>query len=1001
MNPKAAFSGPSSRRRNKIDRRQYQSCDRCRKGRRGCDADSLGIDPFGRSEPTTSSQIRRRGCSRCQKFNKECTFEWLRSIPRQVLPRRLKPKPNPSEQRFRDQPGFNAVIPSADLSPTNNAQQPEKTGTGTKFHDDLNLDNDLDGFPLPDIGLPLAVDNWIGSIPRPTLSGQTAAESFSGTARDFVSSNLFDQSGFSGDQFHGTKSTGRSSDPTVWVQNNEHTGQIYIDSSHDQIFDTLWVGEAHPSSQSDPRMPIPTIDGIQTTSLEDQNNLLGLEYHQNMGWFPTATSPSICTVDAELLTNCVATQHCPTINMQEHRLADKSNKITISNDLMRIYFDTLENALECWIDIETCPYRIETDVGLRSYTVKEQTSVSSFSTTLYNRVHRLDATFSKQRSRPLSRAEDSGSSEALKLAIMAFACQWSHSSRSSSTNLNEKTLALTDEDHAVELPPTSDFEVSDTQEFERLLRLSVWHESQRCLKRWRYCGSFRVIFASIVLFCSQQPLDEDEPKEFGENHLGPFASQDLGAGKSEHSSLDCLEDQLNSSAPSSNSPAQVFANQRIPDLTLFSSSFSGHEGLQHLEIGLHQLLTWRRSIISSHLHKHKGGFHTETTEVPCDSNALPGSQDLSDFNRFFWLGVMCDTTSSVLNQRSLIIPDNETFISSDGVTRLDMDSITTTTFGASRWRIDVDHHHPSNRMIQSVDIWGSYLLDADRIWQRSLVAMENLSTSQLKSKKIKQGVPLKLLFWRKVGKLQNMISSHEQQPMSSPTPTEVENAIKEALAVHQYWTVNYGEFFTACTREHLNLSIQSRSWYLVLVLGWNMACLILAQYIDFVDRNDMSEKLGQSLRGSSALTNELKKTSAYAIAEAAGVSSCLPTTSSSLSAGEDASLAADTSATKSSHPVLLGQSAIHSDPQTEKVVKALEIASEILLDWLRQWRSPAVGDYVPHLSWLYTSTSSDEISRHCISCINALNLLRSKSDVARLTAEHLIVRYSLLNVATR
>lgn len=252
---------------------------------------------------------------------------------------------------------------------------------------------------------------------------------------------------------------------------------------------------------------------------------------------------------------------------------------------------------------------------------------------------------------------------------------------------------------------------------------------------------------------------------------------------------------------------------------------------------------------------------------------------------------------------------------------------------------------------------------------------------------IKHGVPLKMLFWRKVGKLQNMISAHEQRPTSPPTPTEVENAIKEALAVHQYWIANYGEFFTSCTREHSNLSIQSQSWYLVLVLGWNMACLILARHIDFVDRNAMSERLGQSLRDSSALTNELMKVSVYAIAKGAGVSS--------LSAEEDASLAAGRRTTRS------GKSAILSDPHTAKVVKALEIASEILLHWLRQWRSPVADDCVPHLSWLYTNTSSDEISRHCVSCINALDLLKSKSDVARLTAKHLAVRYSLLNVATK
>jgi hypothetical protein len=1010
MDPRTASSGPTSCRRDRTDRRQYQSCDRCRKGRRRCDAVRLGIDPFGRSEHIATSQIRRPGCSGCQKFNKECTFEWLRLIPRQVLPRRLNTKPKPSEQRFQYQPGFDGVFPFADLSPTLHTQQPEKINTRPSFHDELDLDTGLDGLSFPEDGLPLAADYWLGSTLRPTSSGQTAAESFSGAAHDFVSPKLFDQSGFSRDQFHGVNSTEESVEPAVWVQNNDCTDQTQRDSGRDQIFETLWADQTQlgPSRQSDLGMTIPTIDGIQATSLEDQNDLVELEHHQNelqdpfSGWFPTPASQSSRTADAELLTNRVAAQYWPTISMQEHRLADESNRIAISNDLMKIYCDSLENALECWIDRAACPYRIETDVGLRSHAVNDQTISSSISKTLYNRVYRLDAVFSKQRPRPLTSAENFGSSKALKLAIMAFACQWSHSPPSSSTNLRETTWALIDEDYAVKPRRMSDFEASEAHEFERLLRLSVWHESQRCLSRWRSCGSFRVILASIILFCTQQPLDEDESKYLCENHLEPIASQDLGAGKSMHSNPGyCLGDQLDSSAPSSNTTAQVLVNKSFPDLSLFSSSLHDHEGLQHLEISLRHLLTWRKSIITSHPHTQKGNFHTAATEAPCNVNASPGSQYLSDFNLLFWLGVMTDTTSSVLNQRSLIIPDTETFTDSSGVTRLELDSVTCANFGALYRRPDVEDHQPPEGMTHPVNIWGSYLVDADRIWRRSLVSTENLSTSQFKSEMIKRGVPLKILFWRKVGKLQNMISAHEQQPTSPPTPTEVENAIKEALNVHQYWIVNYGEFFTSCTREHSNLSIQSQSWYLVLVLGWNMACLILARCIDFVDRNAISERLGQSLRGSSALTSELMKASVYAIAEAAGVSSYLPTTSSSFSAEEDAPLAAGKSTTKPSYPTMLGQSAILSDPHTAKVIKALETASEILLDWLRQWRSPAAGDCVPHLSWLYANTSSDEISRYCVSCITALDLLKSKSDVARLTAEHLIIRYSLLNDATR
>ena len=279
MDQRAASSDASSRRRGRTNRRQYQSCDRCRKGRRGCDAVSLGIGPFSPSDLTTSSQIKHRGCSGCKKFNKECTFEWLRSIPLQDLPRRLQTKPKPSEQRFRDQPGFDATFPSANLPPTYNAQQPEKADTGTNSHDELDLNIDLDCPSLPEDGFPLTADYWLGSILRPTLPGHIAVECFSGAACDPGLPELFDQSSFSRDQLHGVKSTGESGDLAVWVQNNNRTGQTYKDSGHDQFLETLWVDETYPLRQSDPGMQIITIDEIQETSLEDQNDLLELEHY--------------------------------------------------------------------------------------------------------------------------------------------------------------------------------------------------------------------------------------------------------------------------------------------------------------------------------------------------------------------------------------------------------------------------------------------------------------------------------------------------------------------------------------------------------------------------------------------------------------------------------------------------------------------------------------------------------------------------------------------------
>ena len=987
MNPQAGPSKPITLRRDRTDRRQYQSCDRCRKARRGCDAVSLGIDPFDRGDLTPSSHTRRHGCSRCKNLNQECTFDWLKSIPRQVLPRRLTEKRKLSEQSSRDRP-----CPVGVFSSTRIASQPESSDTGINV-DDVDTDLGLEALSVPVYGLPLTVDHQLRSIWPPTLLDQANAESFFDGMYGFVSvQELGQDDAFGGQgQSYGPKSTAVREEPAFWIEDdNDRIVQTRERFGHDQAIETAWGDERYSSQQGSSGLPISVVGEIEEFSFEGQHDLPEVETYQNeqrdpfLGGYLSASSAESRTTEAQLPTSLNETRRWPTMSMQEHRLADKSNKITISNDLMKIYCESLENALECWIDRETCPYRSETDIASRSHIVADRGRLPSISTTLYNRVCKLDAAFSRQRPRSLTRAEDSGSSKALKLSVMAFASQWSRTSRSLSSDMNEKTPALTSEhNHAVEPPPNSDFEASGAQEFEHLLRVSVWHESQRCLGRWRHCGSFRVILASIVLFCTHPPLDEDEWNDLPENDLDPFTSQDLEARTAVRTSLGPLGDQLTSSAPSSNATGQDVTNKLIPNLFFYSSSFYGYEGSQHLEIALGHLLDWRKAIQSSRQHQEQGS----------SSYSSPGSHYLIDFNLIFWLGVMCDTTRSVINQRSLIMPDTETFTSFSRATRSDFNSVMPTTLGTSSWRPGRDGRlsHPQETT-RSVDIWGSYFLDIDRLWRRNLATTGKLTTSELRSQTLQRSVPLKLLFWRKVGRLQTMISSREGHP-TLPTPTEIENAIKEALAVHQYWTANYSGFFTACIKEHSDLSFQFQSWYLVLVLGWNLACIILARCIDFIDGNEMSERLGQSLRATSVLTCELRRTSAYAIAEAAKVSYCPPI---STVQENDPSTPALLSAT-SSHPALLGKSALLADPHTEKVVKALEMATETLLDCLRQWRYPAPSDSAPHLSWLYTNTSSDEISRHCVSCINALDLLKCKSDASRLTTKHLIARYRLVN----
>lgn len=75
-------------------RTQFHSCDRCRQGRRACDAAKRGINPFPME--ATNQQQRSSGqqlaCSHCERANKACTFTWLRQRTRGQLPESIKRK---------------------------------------------------------------------------------------------------------------------------------------------------------------------------------------------------------------------------------------------------------------------------------------------------------------------------------------------------------------------------------------------------------------------------------------------------------------------------------------------------------------------------------------------------------------------------------------------------------------------------------------------------------------------------------------------------------------------------------------------------------------------------------------------------------------------------------------------------------------------------------------------------------------------------------------------
>jgi hypothetical protein len=116
----------------------------------------------------------------------------------------------------------------------------------------------------------------------------------------------------------------------------------------------------------------------------------------------------------------------------EYRLASSTHKSFISENLMKIYHDSMENALSCWLTEKTCPY----DVEVQPYVQKARTRKNSMDTEwgplwsnrICERVCNLDKAAGSLRGRLLTPSEDRAVDKALRKTIMSFATQWAHSS---------------------------------------------------------------------------------------------------------------------------------------------------------------------------------------------------------------------------------------------------------------------------------------------------------------------------------------------------------------------------------------------------------------------------------------------------------------------------------------------------------------------------------------------------------------------------------------------
>ncbi|ETN41610.1 uncharacterized protein HMPREF1541_03546 [Cyphellophora europaea CBS 101466] len=581
----------------------------------------------------------------------------------------------------------------------------------------------------------------------------------------------------------------------------------------------------------------------------------------------------------------------------DDELAQATSKRHISSQLVKIYSGSLEHALRCWTTEEHSPWGYASSASFSRHR-----SSSDSPPSYLRRIKFLDQISQPLRGKNLSIEEAKLASTSLKLAIMSFASQWTRISPSAERQSPSSPFdALSDD--SVDLG------------FERLMQQSLWHEARRYVKACASINTFHSIFAQMVFALVQRP------------HLPAHETAAL------------------SDDPTTSPPLGTMQ----PD----------EERPTYLEQALRHLLEWRRhmrKIISAPV---QSGSERKIAEYQL-SLQQTANQMQEPFEAIFWLGIMCDTTSAALNERPVVISDDDLlpvpqasilppveYAPFPGETGSDSDSET------SHSRDDPNTSSRSSGPAPT-NVW-----DIDAMRHRPRLSAPTSAEAILK-----EGIQPKVLLWRKLGALKKLMKHPQDQRV-------MEQHIGSTLQAAEFWKSTYGPFMQQCINTHHQLSFNVQSWYIILAGHFHLACLLVADCIDHIDNQGWSLEGPRAARQSSYTTLKLAQVSAYSVADIAAVStSTHPMDTSSF--GSDRLL----------HDAI-SSSALLSEPWTDVLTESFSKTFQKMYTWLSCWKGrPTIFVNTNELSWLGSNTDASDLAMKCAACVDALDVLGRKSDQA-------------------
>lgn len=419
-------------------RRQNRSCDQCRAGKRRCDV-QLGVQNLKEAEPFDFPQGEDHEmpnlfvfspCSNCKKWKKRCTIDWVRSHqPRQVTASTQKRRPK-----------------GASISP-------ERMDIGDTYNGDWHMNpahGDVESMTGVDLNPP------VSNIP---CQDNSYIDSMQGTF--FTNSAGLQQHELA---FQEVAPVFQPSFDFLPLQPQEPIGSD--DNPDDREIQGIQPG-SHASSNYSRENSGLSVETVSSPRSRTRSSSRELAYDERLYFHPSFGN---------------GTKTKPVSPFSSHFLTEDHNRLYIKKGLLKIYHDSLEGALSCWLIERNCPYASSPSID------DMDTWSSNWSNRIIARVRALDDTYAKLGL--LSKDEQKQASNVLSVVVMAFAVQWAQTAFAKHENLRAQLP-----EHGI---------------FGRNMQKQLWHKANMALSQATSNPSFKVIFAGIVFSLVQRPMDSAE-----------------------------------------------------------------------------------------------------------------------------------------------------------------------------------------------------------------------------------------------------------------------------------------------------------------------------------------------------------------------------------------------------------------------------------------------------------------------------------------------------------